>query len=443
MNLRTENLARLAWPIFLQNVTNGFVMFADFWFFSYLSDRTAGVIGQLLPIFWVGAFVIPVFAGTGISVASQFMGAGMREKVVPTYMMNLLLSGFLGVAFAIILVMNANALGTWIGMDTSLSKIGGEYFGIVGYYFVGMGIYVSYNAILSSRGMTHWLMYLSFIVASTNIVLNSLFVFVFDWGVKGIAIASVIGVFLGFSVSIYLVHRKLGIRFYLKGIWRDMKSVLRPMLRLGVSNALEPLSYSIQQIILSAFIVALGLTSMATNSYAGRLQFFQITFSISLASAAQILMAHWMGGRLFDKVHRLFWRTIFYSTVVAFLFAVTLWFFAERALLVFTSDPDIIAMGKLVLFVSIFLEPARAVNIVGGFSLRTVGDTRFPLIVGMAFIWGILPIIFLLDQKISLGLLGLWICFAADEIARSIIVLWRWQTGKWKQMGFSEERGIS
>lgn len=437
VKIRTQNLLTLAWPIFLQNVTNGFVMFADFWFFSYLSDEIAGILGQLLPMFFVGAFVIPVFAGTGISVASQFMGAGKHEKVVPSYMMNLFLTTMLGIIFAIVLLTNADNLGIWIGMDRSMSKIGGDYFGIIGYYFIGMGVYVSYNAILSSRGQTHWLMYLSFAVAGTNLVLNSLFVFVFELGVQGVAVASVTGVSVGLLLSIYLVHKRLCVRFYLKGLLGQMRTILRPMIRLGVSNALEPFSYTIQQIVISSFIVALGLTSMATNSYAGRLQFFQITFSISLASAAQILMAHWMGAAKFDQVHRLFWRTILYSTSVAFVFATTLWLFADRALLVFTNDPAILALGKTILLVSVFLEPARAVNIIGGFSLRTVGDTRFPLVIGMIFIWGILPIIYLLDHRISLSLLGLWICFAADEIIRAIIVLLRWQTGKWKQMGFA------
>lgn len=434
--LRTESLFKLTWPIYLQNTTNSLVMFADFWFFSYLSDEIAGVIGQLLPIFWMGAFVIPVFAGTGISVASQFMGARQDKKVVPTYMMNLFMSSGLGLSFATLLLLFSSKLGLWIGMDQRLSAFGGDYFSVIAYYFVFMSCLVAYNAILSSRGMTHWLMYSSFLISSLNIALNSLFVLVFDWGIRGIAWGSVISVFVALLLSVYLVHKKLGIVFYFKGIVADMFGVLRPMLRLGISNALEPFSYSVQQIILSTFIVSLGVTSMATNSYAGRLQMFQITFGFSLASAAQILMAHWAGAKKYESVEKLYWKTLRYSMIVAFLSCIVIWFFFDAALSLFTSDPDIKLLGKSVLFVAIFLEPARAVNIIGGFSLRTVGDARFPLIVGMAFIWGILPIIYFLDRWLTLSLVGFWACFALDEIVRAGINIWRWQTGKWKYMGF-------
>lgn len=438
-SLRTESLLKLAWPIFLQNATNSLVMFVDFLFFSYLSDEVAGVIGQLLPIFWVGAFVIPVFAGTGISVASQFIGANRQEKVVPTYMTNVLMSLTLGAGFSVFLIVFAGDLGRWIGMSPGQTSIGGEYFSVIGYYFFFMSILVAYNAILSSRGMTHWLMYSAFMVAVVNVSLNSLFVFVFGWEVRGIALASVVGVGMAMVLSMLLAHRILKIRFYLKGAWADMKGVLRPMIRIGVSNALEPFSYTAQQIVLATFIVALGVTAMATHSYGGRAQMFQITFGFSLANAAQILMAHWVGARRFADVHQLFWRALRAATFVALTYSVLLWFFADPVLSIFTDDPAIKALGKSVLFVSIFLEPARAVNIIGGFCLRTVGDARFPLIVGIAFIWGILPVIFLIDRFWGLGLVGLWTCFAIDEIIRAVINIWRWQTGKWKSMGFAHD----
>lgn len=437
--LRTENLWKLIWPIFLQNTTHSLVMLADFWFFSYLSDKTAGVIGQLLPYFWVGAFVIPVFAGTGISVASQYMGAGKQERVIPTYTMNLLLTLSMGIAFSALCVLFADRLGVWIGMTPDLAAIGGEYFEIIGFYFVFMSALVAYNAILSSRGMTHWLMYSAFMIAGINIGLNSLFVFTFDWGVKGIAAASVIGAAAALVLSLVLVHHILRIRFYIKGAFNDMKKVLKPMLRLGISNALEPFSYTIQQIILSAFVVAMGISSMATNSYAGRSQMFQITFAFSLASAAQILMAHWVGSKRFEDVKRLYWKTIGMSTAVAFTYAFLLWMFSDSVLSLFTSSPEIKTLGKSVLFVSIFLEPARAVNIIGGFSLRTVGDSKFPVILGMVFIWGLLPIVFTISLFWTLSLVGLWVCFAIDEIVRAFINMWRWQTGKWQSMGYADD----
>lgn len=433
--LRTESLFQLTWPVFLQHTTHSLVLFVDFWFFSTLSDATAATIGQLIPVVWLGAFVIPVFAGTGVSVASQFMGARQFEKVVPTYMMNLLCTFAISSGFALALWALAPQIGRWMGLDETLNAIGSAYLGTMSLYFVLLGVQVAYNAVLSSRGMTHWLMYNSIVVAVLNLVLVSLFVFGFNAGVRGIVTASIISVTVGMAMAMGWVHRRLEIRFYLRGALRDMRGIAGPMLRIGISNALEPLSYTLQQIILSTMIISLGLVSMAANSYSGRIQMFQITFSLSLALGSQILMAHWMGARRFDDVDRLFWRVIRRTTLVAASYALILWLLSDHVLGIFTSDPVVIATSRTLLLVAVFLEPARAVNIVSGFALKTVGDARFPLVVGMSFIWGILPLVLFLDRQWGLTIAGFWVCFAADEIIRAGINLWRWRTGKWRSMG--------
>ena len=436
-SLRTESLFHLTWPIYLQHATHGVVVLVDMWFFAHLSDRIAGTVGAVIPIIWMGAFVIPVFAGTGVSVASQYMGARQFAKVVPTYMMNLCCTATMGLTFGVAIWLLAPEIAIWMGLSADLQAIASTYLGGMSVYFVFMGVLVAYNAVLSSRGMTQWLMYNSFAVASVNLGLASLFVLGLGWGLRGVVTASCISVAAAVMLSMRWVHFTLGIRFHLRGAVRDMLGVVRPMFRIGISNALEPFSYSVQQIILSTFIISLGVTAMAANNYAARAQMFQITFSVALALGSQILMGHWMGARRFHDVDQLFWKTIRWTTLVALTYALGVWLLGEHVIRIFTHDPAIIDAGRTLLLVAVFYEPARAVNIVGGFGLKTVGDARFPLIVGMIFIWGILPVVFTVDRFHPLTLTGLWMCFAADEIVRAGINLARWRSGKWRSMGIA------
>ena len=439
--LRTESLLKLAGPIFFQHLTHTVVLLVDLYFFSHLSDEIAGTIGQLLPIIWLGTFVIPVFAGTGISVASQYMGARQHHKVIPAYMMNLAFTAGMGLLFGTGLWWFSADIGRWMGLSPALNTIGATYLGTMSAYFLPMGVLVAYNAVLSSRGMTHWLMYSTFMVAGINLVLASLFVLGFQWGVRGVVTASVISVTAATLVSVWLVHCRLGVRFYLRGAKRDMLAVLAPMLRIGIPNALEPFSYSVQQIILSKMIIRLGIVSMAANNYAGRVQMFQITFSLALALGGQILLAHWMGARRFADVDRLYWKAVRWGMLVAGCYAGGLWLLSDWALGIFTADPAVKQLGRTLLLIAAFYEPARSVNIVGGFSLKTVGDARFPVVIAMIFIWGILPVVWAVNHYWSLTLVGFWLFFATDEIVRAGINLWRWRTGKWKGMGITGHSG--
>jgi putative MATE family efflux protein len=433
--LRTESLFKLAWPIYLQYATLSCVWLVDFWFYSHLSDAIAATVGQLLPVVWLGTGVIPVFAGTGVAVSSQYLGARQHEKVVPAYMMNLCLTTAMGLGFGAALWCLAPDIGRWMGLDATLGGIATTYLTAMSAYFIFLGVLVAYNAVLSSRGMTNWLMYSSFLVAALNLALASLFVLGFHWGVRAVVAASVTSTAAATLLSVLLVHFGLGVRFHWRGAFRQMLGVARPMLRIGISNAVEPMSYSVQQIILSTMIIALGVHSMAANAYAGRAQMFQITFSFSLALGAQILMGHWTGARRFADVDRLYWKIVRRAMLVAFIYAGTVWLFSDQVLGFFTSDPSIRKLGGTLLFIAVFYEPARAVNIISGSSLKNVGDSQFPLVVGTTFIWGILPVVYWVNHVHGLTLVGFWLFFAADEIIRAGINLWRWRTGKWKGMG--------
>jgi Na+-driven multidrug efflux pump len=136
-------------------------------------------------------------------------------------------------------------------------------------------------------------------------------------------------------------------------------------------------------------------------------------------------------------VNRLYWKVIRRATVVAVIYAAAAWMLSEWVLGIFTHDEAVKHLGRSLLLVSVFLEPARAVNIITGFTLKTVGDAKFPLIIGMVFIWGILPVVLYVNRVWGLSLVGFWMCFAADEIIRAGINLWRWHTGKWRGMGIA------
>lgn len=438
-SLRTYNLFKLSWPILLQNLTFTVVLLVDFWFFSYLSDTTAAVVGQLQPVVWLGAFLIPTFAGTGIAVASQFIGAKQDKKVIPTYMTNILFSLIMGIVMGGGLMIFSDQIGLWMNMSLKLNDISHRYLMLIGFYFIVLALGVAYNAILSSRGMTQWLMWSAFVINGLNLILDAVLILIFGMDLEGVVLATISAQLTGLLLVMVLVHIKLGIRFYLKGAWTDMRGVLAPMLKIGIPNALEPFSYSVQQIFLSALIINMGLVSMAANSYALRLINPAISVAWSLAHGGQILLAHYMGAQQYQKVNRNFWIMIATTMLASSLSAILLWQFSDQFFGIFTNNAQVILVGKTLMLITLFMEPARAINIAAGVALRAVGDTNFPLITSMIFIWGILPIIYFLDLSFTLTIFTMWLCFAADEILRSAINLWRWTTGRWKAMGLTSK----
>jgi Na+-driven multidrug efflux pump len=108
--------------------------------------------------------------------------------------------------------------------------------------------------------------------------------------------------------------------------------------------------------------------------------------------------------------------------------------FKAPILHIFTQNPAILGMASAALFVSLILEPVRAINCIVIPGLKGAGDVRFPVFMGMIFMWGVgVCGAFVLGLGLGLGLVGVWIAMTCDESVRGLIMLLRWRGGAWKR----------
>ncbi len=432
----------LSWPIFIEEITGGLVFLADAWFLSRISDEVAATIGVLLPVLLLGFFIIPMFTTAGTSVASQYIGAKQYQHVVPTYMANIAVSSLLGLGMFLGGFVFADHVGLWLGMSPELNVYTSTYLATVSFSFLFVAVRFSYASILASQGMTQWNMATALVTNVLNVVLNA--AFFQGWfglpklGLLGIALATSVSFFLGALLSIWVVHGPLKIRFQLRGMGAPIRRVLRPILRIGIPSAIEPLSYTVQQIVVSMVVIQLGLVAMGANTYVLRILVVEITFAFALGAGSQILMAHFMGADNFKEVNRVFWKSILFATGFAALNLLLYVGIYKQMLSMFTDNPEIMELAKWMLAAGILMEPARAVNIIAGMALKGVGDARFSAVSSMIFMWMVIPFMFWVGIDYGYGMLGVWLCFTVDESIRAVINLWRWNTGKWRSKGIRE-----
>ena len=98
----------------------------------------------------------------------------------------------------------------------------------------------------------------------------------------------------------------------------------------------------------------------------------------------------------------------------------------------FTSDPDIIALGVQIMIMVAIFQPFQTSSVVISGCLRGAGDTRFVAITMMACVTVIRPVVtYLMIYVFEIGLLGAWCAMLFDMILRLGICYWRFSSGKW------------
>lgn len=79
------------------------------------------------------------------------------------------------------------------------------------------------------------------------------------------------------------------------------------------------------------------------------------------------------------------------------------------------------------------LQPLQSVQFAYAGGLRGAGDTRFPLLSTFLGVWPFrLGLGYLFVSGLGMGLFGAWLAIAADQTCRSLLILLRWRSGRWK-----------
>jgi Na+-driven multidrug efflux pump len=154
--------------------------------------------------------------------------------------------------------------------------------------------------------------------------------------------------------------------------------------------------------------------------------------SVAIGLATEILIGHMVGAGEFEEAYKQLLRSLRVGFVIAICVASVVAFLSPWLLGFFTKDPVIIVTGVMLMRFGILLEPGRVFNLVVINALRATGDARYPVLMGVFSMWGVLAFgSWLLGTHFGMGLIGVWIAMAADEWLRGLMMYRRWKQRKW------------
>jgi Na+-driven multidrug efflux pump len=250
-------------------------------------------------------------------------------------------------------------------------------------------------------------------------------------GLPGFALAMAIS--RGFGIGVHLwLWRRLGLVPRASDWWQVQRERLRPVLHIGLPGAAEMIAYRVAMLASLAVVGGLGTTALATHTYASQLMNLVVLFTVAIGFAGEILVGHLVGAAQLHRASRMVRRSLAWGLGVSFVVAATAAATAPWTLRPFTHDPAIIASATTLLWLTVLLEPGRTCNIVVINALRASGDARFPVMVGAVSMLVVMAGgSWLLGVHFELGLVGVWIAYAADEWLRGLIMVARWWRLGW------------
>ena len=264
-----KTLISLAIPTIIATIINAVYNFVDTFFVGMLNDTAAmGAVSVAFPLFMIISAVGQMLGVGAASYVSRCLGAKQNDKADKTASTALFLALIFSVfVTTIVLVfiepilklMGATKLILIPGKSYSTWIISGSIFTIIN---------MTLNNIIRAEGNTKYSMNALVLGAVLNIIFDPIFMFVFGLGLRGAAIATV----LGQAVStVYLLHYYISKSSYVKISKKDIsreKDIYQEIFKIGIPvffmQFLSSMAFSIQNVAVSAYgeeaLAAIGIT---------------------------------------------------------------------------------------------------------------------------------------------------------------------------------------
>jgi len=434
---RKLTLFTLAWPIFVEQGLHILVGTVDTFMVAHVSNAAVAAVdrgGQVL-FFFINVFN---FVGIGASIViTHHLGAQDRARADRIAAAGIAVNTWIGLVVSLLIFAFSEPFLRLLQLPADLVPIAMQFLPLMGGTLFLEAQNIAMGAVLRAHGHTKDPMWVTLVQNVLNAAGNCLLLFgLFGFpklGVTGVALSGVASRLVAFVANWILVRRRTSVRMRFRDYVSFPVREVRRILHIGLPAAGENLCWWVAFMVVSTFVSRMGADHIAAQAYTMQVSLWVILFGISVGLGTEILVGHHVGaGRFEDAYHELL-RSVRTGFVLVCVAIVPIAIFAPGIVrTLFTQDQNVVWMAAVLLRMALVLEPGRVFNVVVISSLRATGDSRFPLYVGIASMWGIwVPLAWLLGLKLGWGLPGVWISMMADEWFRGLVMYRRWKKRRW------------
>lgn len=430
---------RIAWPAMLESFFVALITFADTAMVGTLGAYAIAAVGLTAqPRFLCLSFFLAVNIACGALVARK-KGAGKREEANQVLLHALFITAVFSLLIGVAAFIHADAILYFAGSQEDTHTYSVMYFRIIIASLLLQTLTLIINAAQRGVGNTKTAMKNNVVSNALNIIFNYLLIggrFGFPaLGVKGAALASVIGFTAGFMLALYSVLKPDS---YLYLLLRNKKpyfnrGIFAAMYRVGSGAFIEQVFLRIGFFLYAVIVANLGTAAFAAHQIG--MNIIGISFAVGdgLGAAGITLVGQNLGRKRSDlaKIYGIFCQRIglLCSLCIALFYAVS----GSTVYRLFSAEPVILNYGSVIMkfiALSVILQVSQ---VICGGCLRGAGDTRYTAMVSLISVAIIRPFSgWLFVYPLRLGLIGAWLGLTIDQFMRFMLTRIRFKSGKWQ-----------
>lgn len=396
------------------------------WGVGYLANGATNVVFPLVML----SLAFALMFGDGTSAyLSLKLGQKKNGEAAKGVANGIIASSFIAIIIGVLSFIFLPQLLNIFGCTDALRDyaVGYGYIIVVGLPFMMIG--VTLNSIIRADGNPKYAMISMLAGAILNIILDPIFIFTFNWGIEGAAIATVISQILTFVINILYLKKFKYIELKKESIKIEFKTIIN-VLTLGISSFITQMSIVVVIAVENNLLVKYGNMSkygaeIPITVLGIVMKIAQIVNSIiiGIAAGSQPILGYNYGAQKYDRVKETLKKIMFISLLIGIVSLLLFQFFPDKLILIFGSGNEMYMEFAVLSFrIYLMLYVLAVVQIILGIFFQATGKSG-----KSAFISLSRQILFLIPAMLILGhffgVMGILYAGPASDLLAFVIAI--------------------
>lgn len=378
-------IMNLAIPSVLSMLVNILYNLTDTFFIGKLNDPfQVAAVSISLPLFTLQMAMAGIFGIGGGSFLSRLLGKKDMDAAKETLATSIFSSAIMSVILGGLGILSIPWFLRMVGASGMTSQHATKY---MLYILIGSPVVLlkfTLVQLLRAEGAAKEAMIGLFIGTGTNILLDPLFIFGFNMGVTGAAVATVLGNGVGtlYYLNFYLRKKSL-VPLTLKHL-RFRWACYKEILWIGIPASLSQVMLSVGNTISFRLASTYSDLHVASLGVASRVFTIPIFIFIGISIGIQALVGYNYGAQNYQRMKETIRTSMLVSLIISAVLTLLFALFPRELIMIFIKDEEIVRIGTLTLQAYVYAIPIAAVGMILMSSLQAMGKALPALIVSLS-----------------------------------------------------------
>lgn len=343
-------VAKMAVPTIISMLVVVIYNMADTFFIGQTGDAMkVAAVSISAPVFSVMMAMGNLFGIGGSSAIARALGAKNLERAKKITSFCCYASIGLGIIIMVICLFGMDGILTLIGASENTSEYAREYITLISISgpFIILGF--AFGNILRGEGASRQSMTGNMIGTITNIILDPILILVFDMGVFGAALATLIGNMASCAYYFLFFIRRKSTLSISPRFFSFSKGIILDVVKIGIPASLNTILMSVAQVVLNNALIQYGDTPVAAMGVASRTNMLVVLLQVGLCSGIQPLIGYNYGAKNFKRLNQVFKFTAMCAVVLGTILTVFIFFAKTFLIRSFINDDAVVAIGTQII----------------------------------------------------------------------------------------------